>query len=88
MMGLVASRIHAFSASRVLPHEFLAAAAADRFGTAIGHLEEMRQGLTGTDLTQFLGRPVTASFVVDAGVAFQQANRGQDADRLRAILQP
>ncbi len=48
----------------------------------------MRHGLTEADLRQFLNREETALFAKDAGDAFQHANRSQDADRLRTLLQP
>lgn len=75
-------------AGRSLKAQSQAAAAADKFSTALGHFEEMRQGLKGADLRQFLDRPVTAAFARDAVAVFQNANRSQDADRLRALLQP
>ncbi|HEV8701532.1 MAG TPA: tetratricopeptide repeat protein [Candidatus Polarisedimenticolia bacterium] len=71
---------------RSLQAQGRAAAAADRFSTSLGYLAEMRHGLTGADLRQFLNRPITAAFAKDAGALFQHANRNQDADRLRTLL--
>jgi len=75
-------------AGRSLKAQGQTAASAERLEAALGYLEEVRQGLSGADLKLFLGRPLTAAFARDAGTAFQNANRGQDADRLRALLQP
>ena len=75
-------------AGRSLKAQGQAAAAADRLSASLGVLEEMRQGLKGADLKLFLARPLTAAFARDAGTVFQNANRAQDADRLRALLQP
>jgi len=65
-----------------------AASAADRHSAALVFLQEIRQGLTGADLRQFLGRPETVAFGKDAGAVFQNASRNQDADRLRVLLTP
>ena len=75
-------------AGRALKAQGRAAAGADAFSAGLGHLEELRRGLSGSDLKQFLGRPATAEFSRDAGPLFQSLNRSADADRLRALLQP
>jgi len=65
-----------------------AASAADQFGAALAYLDAMRQGLSAADLRFFLGRPESVAFGKDAEAAFQNANRGQDVERLRSLLAP
>jgi tetratricopeptide (TPR) repeat protein/TolB-like protein len=62
--------------------------AAGQFSSALESLAEMRQGLTKDDLQHFLNRNETVLFAKDAGAVFHQANRSQDGDRLRTLLQP
>ena len=64
------------------------AAAADKFSSALGQLEEMRRGLGAADLRQFLERPETVAFARDAETAFQDANHTGESSRLRLALSP
>ena len=65
-----------------------AASAASQLSLALGYLEDMCRQVTGPDLRQLLGRSITVTFAKDAGAAFQNANRSQETDRLRALLSP
>ena len=62
--------------------------AADQAAAALPPLEEMRQGLKGEFLTQFLGRRGTVAFARDAEKTLHVAGRTREVDRLRLALTP
>jgi eukaryotic-like serine/threonine-protein kinase len=75
-------------AGKTLRMQGQTAAARDRAGQALGLLGEMRQGLSGTDLSMFLGRPLTVDFGREAEALFKGPDHAQEALRLRSLLKP
>ena len=65
-----------------------AAAARDRAGQALGVLEDMRQGLAGTDLKTFLARPLTVEFAREAEALFKGPDHAAETTRLQSLLKP
>jgi tetratricopeptide (TPR) repeat protein len=64
------------------------AGAADRYGSALGPLEEMRQGLRGDALTAFLARSETAEYGRTAAALLSAEGRREEAARLEKLLRP
>jgi anion-transporting ArsA/GET3 family ATPase len=62
--------------------------ARDEAKRALGHLEEMRQDLSATDLRTFLTRPKSIEFKTEALSLFQGAEQAAEAARLEALFRP